>query len=103
MKMYILIKRGTPDNMVPVIAAHSSLVAYLNFEDDADLQQWLKLSFKKVVCTVTPEEFEFVRALSKCKVITESSLDGAEVALVFCPRKNYPLMFRDFPLWAPIK
>jgi hypothetical protein len=31
-------------------------------------------------------------------VVTESALDNQEIAIVFCPRYEWPKMFKFFPL-----
>jgi hypothetical protein len=48
---------------------------------------------------VSDAEFERAKAVEKHVCITESALDGAEVALAFCPRAEWPKMFRFFRLY----
>ena len=101
MKMYILVKRDVPDNFVPVITAHSSLACYLKFENDPDMIRWVNGIFKKVVCVVNDKEFENSKQEDRNLCITESSLDGREVAMVFCPREKYSKQFKYFQMWTP--
>lgn len=93
MKMYILIR----DNVLPgnaiVAAAHGSLMCHLKFNERGTYKEWLQSSFKKVVCKVNDEEFEYAKSIAEdCGlVITESRLNNAEVGIVFCPgtERNY--------------
>lgn len=97
--MYILIKDNVPAHLAPVIAAHSSLAGYLKFQHDPDCIEWVNGIFKKVVCSVSDDDFEMLKQYDRHLVITESALGGAEVALVFCPREYFPEIFKSFPLW----
>lgn len=101
MKMYILIKEGTPDNLVPAIAAHASLACFLKYEHDEDMQRWKQSVFRKAVCKVTDREFENARLVEKNVLLTESALNNKEVCLVFSPRPEYPSAFKYFRLWKP--
>ena len=38
MKMYILVKQGVPDKLVPVITAHASLACFRKFEQNENMQ-----------------------------------------------------------------
>lgn len=101
MKMYILIRDSVPDPFAPVIAAHASLACYKQYESDPDMQTWIRGIFRKVVCRVNDQEFAHARRTEKYTVLTESALDGEEVALAFCPRAEYPKGFRFFQMWKP--
>jgi hypothetical protein len=101
MKMYILIKENVPNKMAPVIAAHASLACYKLFEEDMDIQDWIKGIFKKVVCGVNYKEFENAKLEAKHIVLTESALNNEEVAIAFCPRVEYSKQFRFFKMWQP--
>lgn len=99
MKMYILIKRSVPLGHAMVAAAHASLAAYLRFKDTPEVAAWLAGPFKKAVCKVDDAAFEAARAAGDYIVITESALDGAEVALAFKPREEWPRAFKFFALY----
>ena len=101
MKMYILVKREIPDQMVPVITAHASLACFRKFEDTANMQTWINGIFKKVVCVVSETEFSNAKKESDYIVLTESALDHQEVCLAFSPRDEYLKMFKFFRMWAP--
>jgi len=99
MKMYILIKDSVPLGYAIVAAAHASLAAYLTFRDAEEVQQWLAGPFRKAVCKVSAEDFEKAKAVPDHVVITESALDGEEVAIAFRPREDWPKSFKFFPLY----
>jgi hypothetical protein len=99
MKMYILIKESVPLGLALVAAAHASLAAYLKFQESPEVKDWLAGPFAKAVCKVTDEEFERAKSCPDHVVLTESALGGAEVALVFRPRDEWPGAFRFFRLY----
>jgi hypothetical protein len=96
-KMYICIKKSLPSHKV-LGAAHGVLMAHLKFQERLDYQAWLKQSFRKVVCEVSDIDFEILKAEQDYITVTESGLGGMEIALVFCPRAQWPERFRQFPL-----
>ncbi|MBX9679938.1 MAG: hypothetical protein K2X38_14340 [Gemmataceae bacterium] len=53
----------------------------------------------KVVCRVTNAEFEAAKAFEDSVVLTESALDGAEVAFAFRPREEWPKAFKFYRLY----
>ena len=97
--MYIVIKDWVPTGHALNTAAHAGLLGWLNFQEHADTQDWLKNSFKKVTCMVSEEEFEQLKTIDHCAVITESRLDDAEVGLVLAPRKEWPDIMKTLRLW----
>lgn len=99
MKMYILIRESLPLGNAIVAAAHASLAAYLEFRDAPEVAAWLDGPFRKVVCRVSDQEFEQARGFADHVVLTESSLDGAEVAIAFKPRDAWPKAFRFYRLY----
>lgn len=100
MKMYILIKDNVPVDLAPLIAAHASLAGYLKFSDRAEVQEWVNPGpFYKAVCVVNDKEFENAKAFEDYQVMTSSELGGQEVALVFCPRNEWPKPFKFYKLW----
>ena len=97
LKMYIFIKKSLPSHKV-LGAAHGVLIAHLKFQDNEVYQDWLKNSFRKVVCEVTDAEFEELKSVPDHIIVTESWLRGAEISMVFCPRQDWPSDFKTFPL-----
>jgi hypothetical protein len=63
------------------------------------VKEWLAGPFYKAVCKVTDGEFERAKSCPDHVVITESVLGGAEVAVAFRPRAEWPRPFRFFTLY----
>ena len=101
MRMYILIKHDVPDDLGPLIAAHASLAVYLKNADSELVTEWLEKSFKKAICTVNEKEFNTAKQISGAVVLTESALDGREVAIAFPPMSDSdrPKAFKYYRLW----
>jgi len=101
MKMYILVRDDIPLGKAMVAAAHASLICHCACEHLESYQEWLTKHFKKVVCKVTLRQFEKFAAMEGANVLTESTLDHEEVAIVFPPRKDkdWPRAFRKLPLY----
>lgn len=99
MKMYILVRESVPTGYAILAAAHASLACYLRFRDSPEVATWLSGPFYKVVCRVTDAEFEAAKAFEDHVVLTESGLDGAEVAIAFRPREEWPKPFRFYRLY----
>jgi len=99
MKMYILIKETVPLGFAMVAAAHASLAAYLKFADTPEVKLWLSGPFYKAVCKVNEQEFEEAKSVPDCVVLTESALEGQEVAIAFKPREEWPKRFKFLRLF----
>ncbi|MBX7223149.1 MAG: hypothetical protein K1Y36_24595 [Blastocatellia bacterium] len=99
MKMYILVKETVPIGFALVAVAHASLGAYLRFKDSPEVAAWLSGPFYKTICRVSEAEFEKAKETPDHVVITESALEGQEVALAFKPREEWPKPFRFFRLY----
>ena len=103
MKEYIVIRDDVPDEFVPVICAHASLIAHLNFSGNEQYDEWIKASFKKAVVCANQKEWSKALESLDYKVITESALGGREVAAVFCPRESWANVFKFMRLWKPVE
>ncbi|ALN56351.1 peptidyl-tRNA hydrolase [Lysobacter enzymogenes] len=99
MKMYILVRDDVPLGFAMVAVAHASLAAYLKFRDAPETAQWLDGPFFKAVCKANAREFENAKAVEDHVVLTESALDGREVAIAFKPREEWPKMFKFLRLY----
>lgn len=99
MKMYILILRDVPDDLVPVITAHAAVACYLKFKKNEFMQEWSTGVFNKEVCSVTQKEFDNALQTADYVIMTESSLGGRIVAVAFSPRPEWPKGFRFYPRW----
>ena len=107
MKMYILIKEDVPLGLAITAAAHASLAVYLKYVPGPgpsqvveDFNEWLDHSFRKVICKVNDKEFEKAKEYKNHEVLTESALDGQEVAIAFAPREEWPKMFKFLRLYT---
>lgn len=101
MKMYICIKDDLPVGIAMNSAAHAGLMCHLKFSEDEDYRNWLDNSFKKVTCSVTNAEFAMLKTVEDHIVVTESRLNGQEVAIVLKPRQpnEWPEFVNLLKLW----
>jgi hypothetical protein len=99
LKMYILIREAVPPGFAVLAAAHASLAAYLKFKDTPEVAEWISGIFYKTVCRVTDAEFDQAKAFEDHVVLTESALQGQEVAIAFKPRREWPKAFRFYRLY----
>jgi hypothetical protein len=97
--MYILVRESVPLGFAVLATAHASLAAYLRFRDSPEVAAWLPGPFHKVVCKVSDEEFERAKAFEDLVVLTETALNGQEVAIAFKPRQEWPKAFKFFRLY----
>ena len=97
--MYIAVLEDVPDEMVPVLVAHTVLGAHLILNNTCiKYNNWLSTSFRKVVVRVTKKEFEKIRLLDNvylghenvtlcgqksCAVYVVSDVDGTPNVLKF--------------------
>lgn len=100
LKMYILIRDDVDLGHAMLAAAHGTLACYLDFNDEV-MQEYVKTSFRKVICRVTPAEFEKAKTYTEYKhrVMVESGLGGAETAVVFAPREEWSNFFKSLKLY----
>ncbi len=100
--MYFLILDDVPDNLVPAVCAHGSLMCYWEFESNPDMLSWRLSSFKKRVCRVNQKEFDKAKESGKFVEVTESTLNGRVVAAVYSPRSSeWENVFKFAKLWKP--
>lgn len=102
MKMYILVRDDIPLGAAMVAVAHASLAGYLKFQNEPEVQEWLRGPFFKVVCMVNAKEFSNAKKVVDHLVLTESELGNEEVAVVFKPRHEWPKMFRFLRLYRSL-
>jgi peptidyl-tRNA hydrolase len=101
MKMYICIKDDLPVGIAMNSAAHGSLMCHLEYHGTENYDHWLRQSFKKVTCAVTPAEFAMLKNVTNSILVTESRLQGQEVAIVLAPRHDtdWPEFVNLLKLW----
>jgi hypothetical protein len=97
--MYILVRESVPLGFAILAAAHASLATYLRFRDAPEVAAWLSGPFSKVICKVSDPEFEQAKGCEDSVVLTESALDGQEVAIAFKPREEWPTLFKSYRLY----
>lgn len=101
MKMYIILLNNIPDRLAPVISAHASLACYKKFQTNESMVKWISGIFRKVVCVVDEKEFDKLKNETDYVLLTESSLNNQEVCLAFCPREEFPKLFKYLRMWKP--
>lgn len=99
MRMYILVRESIPIGFAILGAAHAAVACTERFRGHDDVEAWLSGPFRKVICKVTDAELERAKELEDHVRITESALDGAEVAVAFRPRAEWPKAFRFLKLY----
>lgn len=124
-KMYILIRDDVDLGHALLAAAHAALSGYLTFvdfehspeyrmffgaaKDPSDTELWAAESFRKVICKVTPAEFEKAKTYGKnmqdYRIMTESGLNNMEVAIVFRPVESdkLPKFLKFLKLYRELK
>lgn len=105
LKMYIAVLDSVPDAMVPTLVAHAVLSAHLKFSqetDNADYQDWLTHSFRKVVLKVNQKEFDKISQLP-CHLGFESTILNGEFccAVVYPLQNDIPNVLKFAKLWQP--
>ena len=117
---YILIRSSLPVGHAVLAATHASLSGYLTMVEserstwdqrDKDIaccrktitEEWAETSFKERVCKVSDAEFEKAKEhgenMKDYRIMTESSLDNMETAIVFKPREEWPKFFKFLRLY----
>lgn len=75
--MYICVLDQVPNEMVPVLVAHSVLRHHMMYEGSQTYEDWCDNSFKKCVVSVNQKEFDKICGLKDTCVTWESNtLDG---------------------------
>lgn len=89
-RMYILVKDEFPSSVAINSAAHGAMNAYISWNGEEEFDGWLKNSFRKITCKVTPEQFKTIEkviektGLKKIEQ-TESRLDKAHILTIVYP------------------
>lgn len=97
LRMLIVVRDDLPPNHVALACAHASLAAWLRWSGDGDMVRWKEVSFRKVIRKATAEQFEQAKKEHPHILMTESSLDGRETALVFKMSEEYPKFLNFLP------
>ncbi len=95
---YIVVRKRLPVGMKAVSACHAAVALHLRFHDRPEYADWLSYSFKKRIVEVSDEKFEAAKQIADHVVMKESTLDGLETAIAFCPRHEWPKFFKNLSL-----
>ena len=103
MKLYIAVLDEVPNHMVPVLVAHSVLGAHILFHNrHATYNEWLDMSFRKVVLKVNRKEFLKIQGLDYVYLGHENTVLNAEKSCaVVSPRNEYPNVIKFAKMWQP--
>ena len=109
-KMYIAVLDDAPDYMVPTLVAHSVLNAHLKFsreftEKRGVYNDWLNLSFRKVVVRVNRKEYDKIKdTLTHWEGHENTICNGEGSCLVVLPVKSdaTPNVLKYAKMWKPI-
>lgn len=107
-KLYIIIRSDVPDNMAPVLVAHSMLNADNHFKDDEVYKEWKEKSFRKVVVR-TKDYSEYERLVGMFPQAFEGkeniTCNGEPTCLIPVPVLNskVPGALKGLSSWKPIK
>ena len=109
--MYILVKEEYPPSVAINSAAHGAMGAYITWNGEEEFDGWVKESYKKITCKLSPQQFETIEKVIE-KVIektglkkleqTESRLDKAHILTVvypFDPSKSEYKAFKFLSLY----
>jgi len=101
LKMYILIREDTPANLVPLIAAHTAMGTYREFEPWIVTQKWFETELQKtVICKVSAKQFEKAKEYGDWFALIEvHHQELGELGLGFRVQKEYPKFFKFLPLY----
>lgn len=108
-KLYIAVLDEVPDNMVPVLVAHSVLGAHLHYVNElaygALYRKWLRDSFRKCVLRVNRKEFEKIKALHGTYLGHENTVLNGEksCAVVYPTYAEVPNVLKYAKMWKPIQ
>ena len=95
---YILVRKSLPVGMKAVSACHAAVALHIRFNEVPEYADWLSHSFKKRIVEVSDGKFEAAKEFGDFVVMRESTLDGLETAIAFCPRYEWPKFFKNLSL-----
>ena len=104
MKLYIAVLDEFPDYMTPTLVAHAVLGHHLVSSPIPDYDEWLRLSYRKVVLRVNQKEFDKISALPDVYLGHENkTLDGRKSCAVWLDngRDTLPNVLKYAKLWEP--
>lgn len=99
--MLIVLKKEIHPRFAVVGASHASVAGLLKWQDDDLTYEWSQGCFYKHVKMATDFEFEKAKMdkYGDKILLTESELDGGEVAIVYRIKEDYPTFLKTLPKW----
>lgn len=101
-KQYIVLRHEISPALACIGVGHGVLAAYLKWKDEEIVKTWVSGIFYKVVCQAENEsQWNAIKNWKEDKVvITESSVDNMEIALIFKPViHTKSLLFNELKLY----
>ncbi len=86
-KQYIVLRHAISPPLACIAVGHGVLAAYLKWQNDPIVKEWVSGIFYKVICQARDQrEWDAIKQWKEDKItMTESSVDNLEVAVVFKP------------------
>lgn len=106
MKMYIGVREGVPDHMVPVVVAHAVLRHHTMHKQSYVLyDHWFHNSFKKCVVQISDRAWRHMKNMEGVVLSYENTvMDGDYCcATIVVTEEGVPNVFKFAPLWKPSK
>lgn len=108
-RMYICVREGVPDHMVPVLVAHTVMNANDHFQNcDEEIRNryllWKKESFRKCVVRVSNSEWTKISKLPNVFLGYENTVMEREFSCAIpCPihQSELPNVLKFAKLWRP--
>lgn len=104
-KQYIVLRPQISPSLAVIGVAHGVLAGYLKWKDEEIVKDWISGKygpFYKVICQAEDlKQFQIIRNWYENIVMTESSVDNAEIAVVFKPFEfSKGSIFNDLKLYG---
>lgn len=101
LRLLAVVRDDLPPNHVALTLFHAGLSVYIRWIDNPEYSKiidlWLTHSFKKVIRKANAAQFEQAKKEHPHIVMTESSLEGKETALIFLPSDDHPKFLNYLP------
>jgi len=106
-KLYIAVLDEFPDYMTPPLVAHATLRHHLHFSGNKEWNDYILMSFKKVVVRVNQKEYN--KILSSCPYTIETcennTLNGKQACITWLYNGvgDIPNVIKYAKCWSPEK
>lgn len=100
--MYVIVKDTAPIGLGINACTHAGFMAGRTFSGQV-FQDWMKFSFRKRTCLVSPEEFDkCIEEIKKVDgdyvVFNENDWGNQDLSAAFAPRYSFPPIFKTLKL-----